>query len=99
MGKCQPPEVRRRPLIARFRGAFRYEGLPNADVIAFVRNVAVNAKPGFCLHVLWAGQDQVQMLSNSRYMPLTMMFRTCTSVFTLLAGAGRCLLRSQTSVP
>ena len=39
------------------RGTFNAAALPNADIIAFVRDSY--PVPGYCLFVIWAGQDQV----------------------------------------
>ncbi|EKM52140.1 uncharacterized protein PHACADRAFT_262649 [Phanerochaete carnosa HHB-10118-sp] len=38
------------------QGTFKTAALPNADIIAFVRDSY--PVPGFCLFVIWAGQDQ-----------------------------------------
>ena len=38
-------------------GNFRADALPNSDIIAYVRHTGKN---GFCLVVVWAGQDQVR---------------------------------------
>lgn len=46
-------------LILDFRGDFMAAALPNADVIAFVRNVGTKADPTYVPNIFWVGQDQV----------------------------------------
>lgn len=41
-----------------FRGLFKAETVPNADICAVVRNVGGAA--GNCLSLMWAGQDKVR---------------------------------------